>query len=289
MDQVKIKITEDNNGLTIKEFLKKCNVGRPMVEKIRVNKLSSINNIQKDIETVLKTGDVLSLSFDEKIDFAPDFTPIDVVYEDDYLLVVNKQPGIIIYNEDKNQIGSLANMVAGYYENNNICRNIRYIHRLDKETSGIVIFAKDFLTEAMMLKQLQEDKILKEYLAFVENKIKKHGTIKAKIGKDRHVNGKMVISSTGKDAFTEYKLIKEYDNYSLVSFRIHTGRTHQIRVHSSSIGNPILGDVLYGGNMIYISRVALHASHVIFTHPFNCSIIDLKAKMPADMEKLRND
>ena len=289
MDTISITINEEYEGYTIKEYLKMNNVGRPKIENIRVSKSSYINGEYKDIEKRLKDGDVLSFVIDENIDFACDDKPLEIVYEDDYLLAVNKPAGMIIHNDDKNTVGALANIVANYYKNKGINRHVRYIHRIDKDTTGIVLFAKDFLTEAILLKQMQENKIEKYYLAYVENRMKDSGTIDYNIGSDRHINGKMCVSKSGKEAHTTYKVIKRFKDYTLVRFGLITGRTHQIRVHSSYIGNPILGDVLYGGNMIYINRVALHFENIRFTHPILCNIIDLHQKMPMDMERLYHD
>ena len=284
MDNVKIKINKEYDGKTIKEFLKDNNVGRGRVEAIRVAKSSFINGEYKNLETKLKENDILSFSFDEEIDFLNDEKELDVIYEDDYVLLVNKPSDIIIHPDDKTKTGTLVNIVANYYKNKGINRKVRYIHRLDKETTGLILFAKDFLSEAILLKDLQNDNISRKYLAFLEGKLnKKEGIIKANIDKDRHVNGKMCIAKSGKEAISKYKVIEEFKDYSLVEFSLLTGRTHQIRVHASYINHPLLGDVLYGGNMLYSSRVALHSYFISFIHPINKKTIDIKIDLPIDL------
>lgn len=287
MDEIKILVSKEYQGKTIKEFLKLNNVGRGKVEAIRVNKQSFLNGEYKDLETTLKENDLLSFIINEEIDFIADDKKLDVVYEDDYILLVNKPSDIIIHPDDKTKGKTLVNIVANYYKEKGINRKVRYIHRLDKETTGLILFAKDFLSEAILLKELQNDNISRKYLAFLEGKLnKKDGIIKANIDKDRHVNGKMCIAKYGKEAISKYKVIKEFKEYSLVEFSLLTGRTHQIRVHASYINHPLLGDVLYGGNMLYSSRVALHSYSISFNHPINKKPIDICINLPIDLDVL---
>jgi len=287
MDEIKILISKEYQGKTIKEFLKLNNVGRGKVEAIRVNKQSFINGEYKNLETTLKENDLLSFVINEEIDFIADDKKLDVVYEDDYILLVNKPSDIIIHPDDKTKGKTLVNIVANYYKEKGIKRKVRYIHRLDKETTGLILFAKDFLSEAILLKELQNDNISRKYLAFLEGKLnKKEGIIKANIDKDRHVNGKMCIAKSGKEAISKYKVIKEFKEYSLVEFSLLTGRTHQIRVHASYINHPLLGDVLYGGNLLYSSRVALHSYSIRFIHPINKKPIDICINLPIDLDVL---
>ena len=287
MDEIKILVSKEYQGKTIKEFLKLNNVGRGKVEAIRVNKQSFINGEYKNLETTLKENDLLSFIINEEIDFIADDKKLDVVYEDDYILLVNKPSDIIIHPDDKTKGKTLVKIVANYNKEKGINRKVRYIHRLDKETTGLILFAKDFLSEAILLKELQNDNISRKYLAFLEGKLnKKDGIIKANIDKDRHVNGKMCIVRSGKEAISKYKVIKEFKEYSLVEFSLLTGRTHQIRVHASYINHPLLGDVLYGGNMLYSSRVALHSYSISFNHPINKKPIDICISLPIDLDIL---
>ena len=287
MDEIKILVSKEYQGKTIKEFLKLNNVGRGKVEAIRVNKQSFINGEYKNLETTLKENDLLSFIINEEIDFIADDKKLDVVYEDDYILLVNKPSDIIIHPDDKTKGKTLVNIVANYYKEKGINRKVRYIHRLDKETTGLILFAKDFLSEAILLKELQNDNISRKYLAFLEGKLnKKEGIIKANIDKDRHVNGKMCIVKSGKEAISKYKVIKEFKEYCLVEFSLLTGRTHQIRIHASYIDHPLLGDVLYGGNMLYSSRVALHSYSISFIHPINKKPIDICINLPIDLDVL---
>ena len=287
MDKINIEITDKFSLLTIKEFLKENNVGRGKIEYIRVNKLSLVNDVFMPLETKLQKGDKLSFIIDENIDFVAENKDIDVVYEDEYVLIVNKPINMIIHPDDKSKGGTLVNLVASYYKKNNIKRKIRYIHRIDKETTGIVLFAKDFLSEAILLKQINNHQIKKYYLALIEGHLKQNkGQIKANIGEDRHINNKMCVSKSGKEALTNYKEIKRFKDYSLVEFELITGRTHQIRVHSSYLNHPLLGDPLYGGNYQYINRVALHSFKMVFIHPITNKEISIISYLNKDMNDL---
>ena len=287
MDEIRILISENNSNISIKEFLKNSNVGRGKIEQIRVEKTSFINGVYKPLETKLSKGDILSFSLEEKIDFIPLDMPIEIVYEDDYLLAVNKPADLIIHPDDKNKTGTLVNIVANYYKQNNVSRKIRYLHRIDKETTGIVLFAKDFITEAILLKEIENHNMSKIYLALVEGTLPKpEGIIKANISTHRHINGKMCVTKNGKEAITNYKVIKKINDFSLVEFSLLTGRTHQIRVHSSYLNHPLLGDVLYGGNLKKIGRVALHSYKMIFAHPIINIEITIECPLPDDMKNL---
>lgn len=194
---------------------------------------------------------------------------------------------MLVHPDSKDKRGTLVNVVANYYNKNNIKRNIRYIHRVDKETTGIVIFAKDFLSEAILINENENFLIEKIYLALVSGYFKeKEGKINYKIAKKPYSNLMMVDNKFGKEALTFYKEIKRYNDYSLVMFNIKTGRTHQIRVHSSYLNHPLLGDVMYGGNKKLINRVALHSYNVKFVHPILNTKMDIKCKAPNDMKHL---
>lgn len=289
MDKIAIKIREDKNQ-TIKEFLKESHIGRSKIEEIRTQKLAYLNGNNVSIETVLSKGDLLEIEIKETVDFASDHEELEIVYEDNYLLVVNKPAGIIIHGETKEEHGTLSNRVAYYYRKNNIHRYVRYLHRIDKDTTGLVLFAKDFFTEGLMIKKLEEEAIDRYYCALAKGKFEKNrGEIIASIGTDRHVNGKMCISNSEKAKYakTGYEVLDYKNGVSLVKFKLYTGRTHQIRVHSASIGHPLLGDKTYGWvpDNRYpcekkISRVCLHSLETKFIHPIKNSEIIIKTTIP---------
>lgn len=289
MDQIKIKISKEYQGYTIKEFLKCFNIGKGRIEEIRVNKSFVLNNELSSLEKELKRDDVLTFYINEKIDFKPYFHHLEVLYEDEYLLIVNKPSNILIHPDQEDNHHTLVNIVASYYYENKIYRNVRPIHRIDFETSGIVIFAKDFLTQGKLDELIAKHQIKRYYHALCANRFTTlNGTIDKNIGRDRHENNKYRVGNSlnSKKAITHYQVIKQYKKYALVELLLETGRTHQIRVHLSSLNHPLLGDVLYGGNKELIDRVALHSYRVKFLHPITNQFIDLICPLPSDMKGL---
>ncbi len=266
MELLKIKIL---NEITINEYLKSLGLGKSKINslidgnKIRSGKLLVKQNMPLNKDDVL----FIDITDYEKIDYEPKEYDLDILYEDDYLLVINKPKGVIIYDLDQ-KVDSLANYLRYYYMLNNINRTIRHVHRLDKDTSGCILFAKDFITHAALSKMLEEDKIKRVYHAEVEGRVNKKGTIRKNIGKDRHNNNKMIISETGVSAITHYKLLKynKEEDTSLVEVILETGRTHQIRVHFMSEKHPLLGDKIYNPKT-KVENLKLESHSIEFIHP----------------------
>ncbi len=286
MDKISIVINKKANGLTIKEYLKSMHVGRGKIEELRVKNSAYLNNECVSLETVMNTGDMLSFVFQEKIDVqASSERPLEVLYEDDYILIVNKPAGYLIHSDGVGDTPTLCSLVAKYYYDHKIFRPVRYIHRLDVDTTGIVLFAKDFLSEARLHADMENRLIVREYQGLAINKFKfLEGTIDSAIGKDRHNSKKMRISKTGQKAITHYKVLKEISRgLALVNFTLETGRTHQIRVHMSSINHPLLGDELYGSASSLIARVALHSSKITFFHPITGELLSISCVLPDEI------
>lgn len=284
MDQVSIKVLRKQNGLTIKEYLKSMHVGRGKIEEIRVNKSAFLNNEQIDLDTSIKEGDILKFVFNEKIDVIPsNEQQLEALYEDENILIVNKPSGYLIHSDGSDTTPTLCSLVASYYYQHKIYRPVRYIHRLDFETTGIVLFAKDFLSEAKLHGDMERHLIKREYVGIATNKFKNlEGKIDSPIGKDRHNSKKMRVSKSGQTAVTYYRVINSFKGYSLVNFSLETGRTHQIRVHMASINHPLLGDSLYGKESDKIARVALHSSKITFFHPISGELINVLCDLPSD-------
>lgn len=287
---LEVKVNDIFVGLTIKEFLKEYHVGKGKIEEIRVNKLVTLNSEIVSLETKLQKNDILTFNMPEEINFTPSINTIDVVYEDEQILIVNKPSGILIH-PDGNEASddTLVNRVARYYLDKNNIREVRYAHRIDVETSGLVLFCKDFLTHSKINHEVENHIVLREYRALVEGVIKtKKGRINSSIGRDRHVSNKFRVSNSDKSkpSITNYKVVKEKDNISLVSCILETGRTHQIRVHLSSINHPLCGDGLYGGRKRKISRVALHSYRIKLINPLTFEEVEVIKDIPLDMKKV---
>lgn len=289
MDSVTIRITKSLAGQTIKAYLKSMHVGRGKIEEIRVKKTACIQGIPVPLETILKENDTLSFLFSEKIDCLPsDAFPLEVLYEDDAICIVNKPARLLVHDDGETASPTLCNLVAHVYYQKKIYRPIRFIHRLDQDTTGIVLFAKDFLSEAKLHADMEAHRIEREYLGIVTNRFKeKAGTIQKPIGRDRHHAKKRRISSQGQMAITHYQVEKEIArDLSLVRFRLETGRTHQIRVHMSAMHHPLLGDALYGENSGRFSRVALHSASIRLFHPLTNAYLKIDCPLPKDMVDL---
>ncbi len=265
INEVQFKITEDFQGKTIREYLLDFGVSRKTAYKQELFNLIKVNDKLEKLTYRLKEDDVISFKlapFDQLVE--PFEGEIDVVYEDEDVLIVNKPPKLLIHS-DGNTLNTLTNRISYHYRKNGYNYPILPVHRIDFDTSGLVLFAKHFISLAFLSKEFRENNVKKTYIALCNNYFKKpDGVINLRIGKDRHSNKQMVLDS-GKAAKTEYFVLEQKENKSLVELNIEEGRTHQIRVHLSHIGNPIIGDRLYGQTKH--NRMLLHAKGLRFTHP----------------------
>ncbi|MBN2980323.1 RluA family pseudouridine synthase [Cohnella algarum] len=225
----------------------------------------------------------LQLFPDEERDFPPDWMELNVLYEDDFTLVVNKPSGIEVHPSEKGQRRTLAHAVSSYYEMSNQNVRIRHIHRIDKETTGPVLYAKNEFAHYQYDKAMREKKIERIYLALAEGVIAQDkGKIDKPIGQDRHHSTRRRVSETGDPAVTHYEVVERFGDHTLVRLRLETGRTHQIRVHLSAIGHPLAGDGLYGGKRGLISRQALHGERLLWFHPWTGEKLSVSAPLPDD-------
>ncbi len=286
-----ITLDEEHAHVSLIDFLGYFYLSKKNIHKLRMSHDVYINdkNIKQNFKIVLQPNDKIKLPLfiDEAIDFIPQTIPLNIIYEDDFSLVINKQKEIEIHPENKTGLNTLVNGVAHYYKQTKQNHRIRYIHRLDRDTTGIIVFAKNYFIHNIYDFLLTEKKIKRYYLALTTGNFpQEKGYIDKKIGRDRHNRKKYLISKTGLIAKTFYKVIKHYPDYTLVELELFTGRTHQIRVHLNSLGCPILGDNLYGNSSPLINRQALHAYKIELIHPFTLKPFTITAKPPNDFEKL---
>ncbi|MFM9331029.1 RluA family pseudouridine synthase [Paenibacillus mesotrionivorans] len=235
---------------------------------------------------IQKSGNLLKLRLfpKERLGMEPDWHDLNILFEDDFLLIVNKPMGMEVHPSAHGQKGTLANAVAAYYEMTGKTCKVRPVHRLDKDTTGPVIFAKNELASVILEKSLKDKKIERLYVAVAEGRIiQQKGTIDAPIGQDRLHSTRRRVSETGEPAVTHYDVVERLKGHTLVRLRLGTGRTHQIRVHLSHIGHPIAGDGMYGGKRTHIDRQALHGEKLICYHPWTGNKIHVTAPMPEDM------
>lgn len=268
-----IVIPEEWQVYTIEALFKDLwQAPKKLVHHFRMEKKVMINGKTPDWTQSLIKGDRLQLKvfMEEELTLLPDYHDVAVIYEDDHLIVFNKPAGMDTHPNEPGQIGTLANAAAFYMQSNGELTRPRHVHRLDRDTTGAVLFAKNALIGAIMDKILEERSIKRTYLALADGIIRqKKGTIKKPIGRDRHHPTKRRVSDTGQAAITHFKVLNKLqsENLTLIQCSLDTGRTHQIRVHFSDFGHPLAGDTLYEGSDIF-PRQALHAAKLEFKHPF---------------------
>lgn len=279
---IKIKLTYPvtQEDLNLKSILRnKLKISNRLLIKLKLNHMIFVNDIPVSINHELKENDIVEVRIDfiEDDEIVPEKMDLNILYEDEYLLAINKLPGIVVHPSSYHPNGTLANGVK-YYLNNK--RKIRPINRLDRDTSGVVLFAKnEYIQERFV--SLEVDK---EYIAIVNGTpYPLADTINAKIARKEGSIMERCVSEAGQEAITHYKVIEEHENYSVLSVKIETGRTHQIRVHMAHIGHPIVGDTLYGQESELINRQALHSYKTSFVHPITGEEIQICAEIPEDM------
>lgn len=219
--------------------------------------------------------------------FIPEWTELDILYEDDFCMVVSKPAGMAVHPAESGGRGTLANAVAAYYEASGQHVSIRHIHRLDTDTTGPVLYAKNDYAQIRLDEAMRIKAIGRTYLAVVEGQLEKdRGTISLPIGKDRHHPARRRVSPRGDAAITHYEVVHRYEHATFIRVRLETGRTHQIRVHLSHMGHPLLGDRLYGGPIDRINRQALHGESLQFAHPLSQEMLEVACPIPEDFQSL---
>lgn len=274
----------DVNQVLRQEF----NISSRLLSKLIKNKKVLLNNCIIDTRSTVSLGDIITvlLDFEEESDnIVSTKMDLDIVFEDDAFLIINKPARIAIHPSIAHYNNSLSNGVKYYFESKNFYTKIRPVNRLDFNTSGLVIFAKNQYVQECLISQMKQNVFKKEYLAIVLGRLdNKKGTINLPIARKENSIIERCVSPNGQTAITDYEVIKEFNDYSLVKCILKTGRTHQIRVHMASISHPILGDTLYGNSSNLIDRQALHSYKVSFIHPVTKKRMEFIADIPEDMK-----
>ncbi|ADY54839.1 pseudouridine synthase, RluA family [Syntrophobotulus glycolicus DSM 8271] len=286
---LKYTIAEEHQGLTVEEYLKKAlQISGRKIQKLTRLTGILLNGKKVFLQKKLRAGDLLSvLSLqDRSYGVNPEAGAIDILYEDESLIVLNKPAGLLVHPAGMTTSGTLANYLADYFRQLGVICTIRPLHRLDRDTSGCLVFAKGPVVQSKMEDLLAAGKIKRTYLALAEGLIiPAEGTISAPIASDPAKPNRRMVSEKGSQAITHYRKLKTFGQNSLVELNLETGRTHQIRVHLAYLGHPILGDRMYGRKSPLISRQALHAVKISFQHPVKETEICLEAKLPGDFLK----
>ncbi|MCD8029186.1 MAG: RluA family pseudouridine synthase [Erysipelotrichaceae bacterium] len=278
---------------SIEAFFKEFHLSRKTIHLLKQNKDYTLNNRYVSTSSIMLKVDTLTLLAYHKNDgmYPPLYEDLDIIYEDEFLLIVNKPAFINVFPSSQDEVNSLSNIVSAYYQQCGLDIPVRFIHRLDYETSGLVTYCKCSFIQPLLDYQLSIKEIQRNYIAIVEGTINdyKEHKIHKFIGRDRHHNQRMVISDSGKEAITYYQCLSTNNDLSLVNCRLDTGKKHQIRVHLASIGLPLLGDTLYGKPSALINRQALHAYQMQFIHPITKEKMTIISHLPNDMKQIIDD
>ena len=284
-------VNKNDNYVSIKQILKEVfNLSDRLIIKLKKTHNIYINNKSVNIYETIKVNDSIMVNIDfeeESSNIIPTKMELNILYEDEYLLILDKPAGIAVHPSCRHFYTSLSNGVKFYFNNINLKKKIRPVNRIDKDTTGIVIFAKNEYIQECLIKQMKNGIFKKKYIALISGILEnKTGTINAPISRKENSIIERCINENGDNAITHYKVLKEFTNYSLVSFILETGRTHQIRLHCKHIGHPIIGDTLYGTSSSLINRQALHSYKVTFNHPVTNREIKIISELPVDIKNL---
>lgn len=293
MSQFLLQWTIDHRdtGKLVREFLKEHQISKTALTDIKFKGgRITVNNQDITVRYQLKPGDLLSVRFPEEEPSAGiigERIPLEIIYEDKYLLVVMKPPGMNTIPSREHPSGSLANALIGYYEQIGLKATVHVVTRLDRDTSGIVLVAKHRHTHHLLSEQQRMGKVKRIYEAFAHGEfLETSGRIEKPIGRKNDSIIERIVREDGQYALTNYTVKKSYSHFTWLELHLETGRTHQIRVHLSYIGHPLLGDDLYGGSLQLIKRQALHCREISFVHPFTEKRVTLTAELPEDMKML---
>ena len=296
----KFIVKDDEVGKRIDSYLsnKDNEISRVAVQRLIKNDKILVNGKSTKASYKVQKNDSIKVEEEKpkEISLKPQDIPVEIIYEDKDIIVVNKPKGMVVHPANGNPDGTLVNSLMSICKDSlsGIGGEIRpgIVHRLDKDTSGVIVVAKNDKAHINLSEQIKNHEVEKTYIALVKGVVKANeATIDMPIGRSTKDRKKMAVTKTGKNAITHFKVIKRFHNYTLLEVKIETGRTHQIRVHLSQIGYPIVGDTTYsnGKNEWKIKGQCLHAKSLKFKHPITGKEMFLEAKMPEYFEEVINE
>ena len=285
------EIPTEYEGATLLSFLKSKQYSSQIVTHLkRTENGILLNGIWGRVRDILHEGDLLTITLIESEsseNIVPTPLSLDIVYEDEDLMVINKATDTPIHPSQGNYSNTLANAVAYYFLQKNEPFTYRCINRLDRDTTGLLILAKHMYSASLLSNMVKDRKIHREYLAIATGQIPNEGIIEAPIGRaPGSTIERQIDEEKGDYACTHYKRLAYKNGYSLVSLKLETGRTHQIRVHMKHIGHPLPGDFLYNPDYSVINRQALHSYKLCFLHPITGEQMEFTAELPEDMRNI---
>lgn len=294
---IKYVVKDEEKGKRLDAYIANVNsdITRTAAQRMIEQENILVNNKKQKTAYKIQVGDVISVeeTQPQEIEIKAQEIPIEIIYEDDDIIVVNKPKGMVVHPANGNPDGTLVNAIMAICKDSlsGIGGEIRpgIVHRLDKDTSGLLIVAKNDKAHVNMSEQIKNHEVKKTYIALVRGVVKENeATIDMPIGRSTSDRKKMAVTKNGKNAVTHIKVLNRYDKYTLVQVNIETGRTHQIRVHLSYIGYPIVGDTTYsnGKNEFGIIGQCLHAKSLEFKHPITKKEMKLEAPLPEYFEEV---
>lgn len=291
-NKLKYIIEKEFEDIDLKEFLKqKLNFSSRFVRSAARDGRININNKKTFLSSKLKTGDIVEiiLNKEESQNITPQKMDINIAYEDNDIIVVNKSPGMVVHPTKRYTENTLANGLLYYFQQTGQNCIVRLVSRLDMDTSGLIIIAKNQFSHSMLAKEMEGDSFEKSYLALVHGHMdEKEGKIDLPIYRPGEGSLQRVVDERGQRSVTHYSVVESFKECEILKLTLETGRTHQIRVHLSHLGHPIYGDLLYNefDDKDLIGRQALHAYRLAFKHPTSGEIITLETDLPEDIKSL---
>ena len=287
----KIIVQNNEKGVRLDSYItKKLNdLSRANIQRLIEDGNILVNSAKQKISYKVNSGDKIEITIPEpkKIDLKPQDIKVEIVYEDNDIIVVNKPKGLVVHPGNGNPDGTLVNAIMAHCEDSlsGIGGEIRpgIVHRIDKDTSGLLVIAKNDKAHINLSEQIKNREVKKIYIALVRGNIPENeATINMPIGRSTKDRKKMAVVKNGKEAVTHFKVIDRFKNYTLLEIKIDTGRTHQIRVHMAEIGYPVVGDMVYsnGKNEFGVEGQMLHAKSLDFKHPITGKNMHLEAELP---------
>lgn len=273
-----------------KVLIEEMGISLRMISELKSRRAVNVNGELRFNHEMVSVGEIITVDLGEdRSEYGLEEGSVDVIYEDEDIVAVNKSPFMVVHPTGTHLTGTLLNYMESWFRQNGIFEKVRFISRLDRDTSGILLIAKNRYAHHRMSQAHQDMMMQKTYIALIEGKMEiTEGEISAPIGRPEDEGIKREVMEDGQMAITKYKVLKEGEKFSLVELTPVTGRTHQLRCHMAYIGYPLIGDSLYGGNMEYMNRQALHSVTLEFFSPRKEEKIHLKAELPQDMQELIN-
>ena len=295
MKQFIVKQAEEGKRIDAYIASKEAEISRSAVQRLIEEEAISVNGKKTKASYKVQENDIIEIKEIEakEIELKAEEIPLETIYEDKDIIVINKPKGLVVHPAAGNPDGTLVNAIMAICKDSlsGIGGEIRpgIVHRLDKDTSGILIVAKNDVAHINLSEQIKNHEVEKTYIALVRGIVKENeATINMPIGRSTKDRKKMAVNKNGKNAITHFRVLKRYEKYTLLEIKIETGRTHQIRVHLSQIGYPVVGDYTYsnGRNDFNVEGQMLHAKKLKFTHPKTEEMMELEAKLPEYFEEI---